>query len=61
MFSIRCPKDWGYGSVDKEKGTDLRFDLEIDSMGTDDELDVGDEDVREIRDAPGFRLEQLCG
>lgn len=46
--------------MDKEKGTDLRFDLEIDSMGTDDELDVGGEDVREIRDAPGFRLEQLC-
>lgn len=36
MLSIRCPKDSGYGSVNKEKGTNLRFDLELDSMGTND-------------------------
>lgn len=42
------------------KGTDLRFDLEIDSMGIGDELDVGDEDVGEIKHAPGSRLGELC-
>lgn len=51
---MRYPTDYGHGNGGKEKGTDLRFDLEIDSMGVGDVSNVGDEDEGEVKDAPGL-------
>ena len=52
--------DQGCWNGGEETGADLSFNLERGYAGIGRELDVGVEDMGEIRDPPGSRLQQLC-